>query len=64
MSEDTTLLHEGLGRVEAKVDVLLERTAAQDYRLRVVERKQWFTSGSIAVAVALLVPKIKAFLGF
>lgn len=57
-------LYETVGRIEAKVDVLLDRTAAHDVRLRIVERRQWFTSGGIAIAVTLLLPKIKAIFGF
>jgi hypothetical protein len=42
-------LQRSLGRVEAKVDTLLERTAGFDTRITAVEKKVWHASGASAV---------------
>lgn len=42
-------LQRSLGRVEAKVDTLLERTAGFDTRITAVEKKVWYASGASAV---------------
>lgn len=46
MSDD---IQRSLGRVEAKVDLLLERSDAYDRRLGAVEKKVWYASGASAV---------------
>lgn len=51
MSEENS---QQLGRIEAKVDILLSRTDEQDRRLRAVERKQWWATGAAAAAGAIL----------
>lgn len=43
-----------LGRIEAKVDILLNRSENQENRLRAVERKQWWATGAAAVCGAVL----------
>jgi hypothetical protein len=45
-----TELHEKVGKIDAKVDVLLDRTKGFDNRLRTVEHRQWWASGAAAVA--------------
>jgi hypothetical protein len=52
-----------LGRIEAKVDILVERSAKHDIAIRGLERKQWFQSGVIAACVAVVVPKLKVLFG-
>lgn len=42
-------IQRSLGRVEAKVDLLLERTNGFDTRLSKVEKKVWYASGASAV---------------
>ena len=55
--------HELLGRIDAKVDILLERTAGHDRSIKALERRQWFQTGAIAACVALIAPKLKMMLG-
>lgn len=42
-------IYSKIGAVEAKVDILLERTTGFDTRLSVVERKVWWMTGVSAV---------------
>lgn len=42
-------LQRAMGRVEAKVDLLIERTGAYDRRISAVEKKVWYASGASAV---------------
>ncbi len=42
-------LQRAMGRVEAKVDLLLERSGTYDKRLSAVEKKVWYASGASAV---------------
>jgi hypothetical protein len=42
-------LQRAMGRVESKVDILLERTAAYEKRIGAVEKKVWYASGASAV---------------
>ena len=56
--------HELLGRIDAKVDILLVRSEKQDRRLNIVEKRQYVSAGVISACVALVLPHIKAFLGF
>lgn len=46
-----------LGRVEAKVDILLQRTDGYEVRLRAVEKKQNWLAG-VGAAVTLFVGKL------
>lgn len=62
MNENDTL-HIMIGRIDANVQALVRNSAAHDARITTVERRQWVTSGGIAVAVAILMPKVRAFLG-
>lgn len=48
-------LHQTVGRIEAKVDVLL----IDRRRLDAVEKRQWISIGGLGVALALLMPKIR-----
>lgn len=57
MSEENS---QQLGRIEAKVDILLSRTDEQDRRLRAVERKQWWAAGA-AAAVGTILARTAAF---
>jgi len=42
-------LQRSMGRVESKVDLLIERTDAYDKRISAVEKKVWWSSGAAAV---------------
>jgi hypothetical protein len=42
-------LQRAMGRVEAKVDLLIERTSKYDDRLSKVEKRVWWASGASAV---------------
>lgn len=42
-------IQRSMGRVEAKVDLLLERTEGYEKRLSSVEKKVWYGSGVAAV---------------
>ena len=42
-------LQRAMGRVEAKVDLLIERTGAYDKRISAVEKRVWWASGASAV---------------
>lgn len=46
-------LQRAMGRVEAKVDILLDRTGAYDKRISAVEKKVWWSSGASAVIAFL-----------
>ncbi|MDE5451346.1 hypothetical protein GWE18_00450 [Bradyrhizobium sp. CSA112] len=46
MSDD---IQRSLGRVEAKVDLLLDRESANNKRISAVEKKVWYASGASAV---------------
>lgn len=46
MSDD---IQRSMGRVEAKVDLLLERTGGFEKRISSVEKKVWYASGASAV---------------
>jgi hypothetical protein len=45
----TNELQRGLGRVEGKIDQVLERLEGQDKRINAVEKKVWYGSGIGAV---------------
>lgn len=42
-------LQRSLGKIEAKVDILLERSSSQDKRISAVEKKVWWSTGVGAV---------------
>jgi hypothetical protein len=42
-------LQRAMGRVEAKVDLLIERTGVYDKRISAVEKRVWYASGASAV---------------
>jgi hypothetical protein len=42
-------LQRSMGRVEAKVDLLLERTGSYDKRIGSLEKRVWYASGASAV---------------
>jgi len=42
-------MERSMGRVEAKVDLLLERTGVFEKRISAVEKKVWYASGASAV---------------
>ena len=46
MSDD---LQRAMGRVESKVDILLDRTEGYEKRIHAVEKKVWYASGVSAV---------------
>lgn len=46
-------LERTVGSIDAKVDILLERTGGFDKRLSAVEKKVWWASGASAVLVFL-----------
>jgi hypothetical protein len=52
-----------IGRVEAKVDMMIDRFDKLDDRAHSIEKKQWYHTGALAVAAAFLLPKIRAFAG-
>jgi hypothetical protein len=58
-----TELAQSLGRVEAKVDLLLDHATKADRRIASMERKMWWGSGAMAVLMAIVVPKIRTILG-
>lgn len=43
-----------LARIETKLDGLVKREDGRDNRLTAVERKQWYHSGALALAVFIL----------
>lgn len=45
----TDELQRAMGRVESKVDILLERTGVYERRLTSVEKRVWWGSGVAAV---------------
>ncbi len=47
MSDDE--MQRSMGRVESKVDMLLERSSGYEKRLHAVEKKVWYASGLSAV---------------
>ena len=52
-----------LGRIDANVAILLERSGSHDKSIKALERRQWFQSGVIAACVALVVPHLKSLIG-
>lgn len=46
-------MQRSMGRVEAKVDLLLERTGVFERRISAVEKKVWYASGASAVLAFL-----------
>lgn len=52
-------LHQTMGRVEAKVDMVLIALGAHDHRISVVEKRQWVSIGAFAIGTALLLPRLK-----
>jgi hypothetical protein len=50
-------LQRSMGRVEAKVDLLIERTGGYDKRLSAVEKRVWWSSGAAAV-IAFFTTKV------
>jgi hypothetical protein len=53
-----------LGRIDAKVDILLKNEDKRDNRLSHLEHQLWWGRGALAVAIAAFVPKLRAILGF
>lgn len=45
----TDELQRAMGRVEAKVDILLERSIHDEKRITAIEKKVWWASGASAV---------------
>lgn len=56
MSDD---VQRSLGQIEAKVDILLERTSAYEKRIGAIEKKVWWSSGAAAI-IAFVVTKLPA----
>ena len=50
-------LQRAMGRVEAKVDILLDRARSDDKRITAIEKKVWWASGASAV-VAFIATKL------
>lgn len=50
-------MQRAMGRVEAKIDLLLDRTETHDQRIAAVEKKVWYGSG-IAAALTFIATKI------
>jgi hypothetical protein len=42
-------MQRAMGRVEAKIDLLLGRSDAHDQRISAVEKKVWWASGAAAI---------------
>lgn len=57
--EVTSELHQAVGRIEGKVDILLSISGTHDHRLSVVEKRQWIGIGGLAIGGALLMPRLK-----
>lgn len=54
---DENDLARSIGRVEGKIDLILDRTHGLDARLSAVEKKVWYGSG-IAAALAFIVTRL------
>lgn len=52
-----------LGRLEGKMDTLLDMYKEDRERLASVEKKQWYHSGAMGIAVMFLVPKLRTMFG-
>ena len=52
-----------LGRMEGKLDMLIDRFDKVDERVGAIEKKQWYHSGALGFAALFLVPKVRATLG-
>lgn len=52
-----------LGGIDAKLTTVLTVLTAHERRLQSTERKLWVGSGAIAVAGAVIVPKLRMVLG-
>jgi hypothetical protein len=52
-----------LGRIEAKVDLLLEREDKRDHRVTSIEKQLWYGKGALALAAAALLTKFRTILG-
>lgn len=50
-------MQRSMGRVEAKLDLLLERSGSHDKRIGSLEKKVWWSSG-VGAAVAFIVTTI------
>ena len=53
-----------LGRIDGKLDLLIEKQDKNDKRLTAVEKKIWYGQGALALASLAFLPKLKALLGF
>lgn len=63
MIAEDAQVHKSLGSIEAKVDILLLNSSAQEKRLSSVEHRQWTVAGAVAVFVALVAPRFREYLG-
>lgn len=58
--EDRDIL---LGRIDARVEQLLEHHKDDRRRIASVERKLWYGQGALALAIAAILPKMRLWLG-
>lgn len=47
-------LHQTVGKIDGKVDILLDRTKQFDARLSAVEKKVWWASGATAAVTFII----------
>lgn len=52
-----------LGRLEGKVDMLIDMHKADALRLTSAEKKIWYHTGALGLAVLFIVPKMRAVMG-
>lgn len=52
-----------LGRMEGKLDMLITRFDKVENRTGVLEKKQWYHSGALGLAVVFIAPKLRAMMG-
>lgn len=52
-----------LGRMDGKLDLLINRSDDQEKRLNGVEKRVWYASGAAAFIAAFFATKIKTILG-
>jgi len=50
-------MQRAMGRVEAKIDLLLDRSEVHDKRITAVEKRVWYGSG-VAAAITFIATKI------
>lgn len=63
MGEQDTNLPVMVGRLDGKMDVLLQRTAGFEARITAVEHKVWWVSGVAAAVMALVAPQVRHMFG-